>query len=155
MADEHALRPMTAGDHARVCELWRLCSGPLEAAPLDVFTRFLDRNPGLSLVALDPEDGATVIGAAWCGHDGLRGAIHHIAVAPGHRLRGVGRALVTGSLQVLGAARIAQCTAAVRGANRDAMMFWRKLGWLYENDVTTLRHAVELPPETPPRPPSG
>jgi len=150
---DHPLRPMTAADHARVCELWRLCDGPVESAGSDLFSRFLERNPGLSLVALG-EDGSTVVGAAWCGHDGQRGALYHVAVAPVHRLRGVGRALVTGCLEALGAARIARCTAFVRGTNRDAMMFWRKLGWLYDNDVTTLRHAVEVPPEIPARPPS-
>src|SRR4051794_23013569 len=112
---------MTVADHAAVCELWRQHEGPTAAAPLDVFTRFLERNPGVSLVALVDGGGIlgeVVIGAAWCGHDGQRGSLHHVAVNRAHRLRGIGRALVTGCLEALGAARISACTAFVRGANR-------------------------------------
>ena len=146
MAD-FQLRPITVADHAVVCELWRQHEGPTAAMPLEVFTRFLERNAGISLAAVEttPAGDEVMIGAAWCGHDGQRGLLHHVAVRRSHRLRGVGRALVTGCLAALAAARIDACTSFVRGANRDAMMFWRHLGWLYENDLTALRHAIELP----------
>jgi putative acetyltransferase len=145
---------MTTADHAAVCELWRQHDGPASAAALDVFTRFLERNPGISPVAVitvPTRSGPVerVIGAAWCGHDGQRGSLHHVAVDPSHRMGGVGRALVAGCLEALAAARITACTAFVRGTNREAMMFWRRLGWLYENDLTALRHGIDVPAETP------
>src|SRR4051794_5160422 len=67
---------------------------------------FVDRNPGLSLVAMDDD---RLVGTVLVGHDGRRGLIHHLAVDTGARRRGIGRSLVDGALRGLAAAGIAKC----------------------------------------------
>jgi len=59
---------------------------------------FLNRNPGMSYLA---ESGNKLVGVVLAGHDGRRGYIHHLAVAPNHRRRGVGNLLVNHCLQDL------------------------------------------------------
>ena len=45
-------------------------------------TRYLDRNPGLSVAAVD---GEKLVGTLLCGHDGRRAYLQHLAVVDSHR----------------------------------------------------------------------
>ena len=53
--------------------------------------RYLRRNPESCFVA---EDDGAIVGAVLAGHDGRRGHLNHLAVAPERRRQGLGRALV-------------------------------------------------------------
>src|SRR4030042_585504 len=65
--------------------------------------RYLERNPGMSTAArLD----GRLVATALAGHDGRRGYLHHAAVDPAYRGRGIGRAVVERSLSMLRAAGI-------------------------------------------------
>ena len=94
--------------------------------------RFLERNPGLSLVAVQE---GRVAGAVLCGHDGRRGYIHHLAVAADVRRRGIGRALVDAALAGLSRDGITKCHLFVRIDNPAAARFWTTLGWQLREDV--------------------
>ena len=76
-----------------VYRLWESCDGVglSRADSKDSISRYLQRNPGLSFVAL--EDGR-VAGAILCGHDGRRASLNHLAVHPDFRKRGIATALV-------------------------------------------------------------
>ena len=66
----------------------------------------LDHDPGALLVA--EADGA-IVGTAVATWDGWRGGIRRLVVVPGHRRRGVGRALIRATharLRALGAKRV-------------------------------------------------
>ncbi|MEP0931518.1 GNAT family N-acetyltransferase [Leptolyngbya sp. PL-A3] len=60
--------------------------------------RYLERNRGLSFVALD---GDRIIACAMCGHDGRRGYLQHVIVLPEYRNRGIASALVERCLSEL------------------------------------------------------
>lgn len=112
----------------QVMELWRQCEGIglSSADSLDSISAYLDRNPGTSFVAAAEGD---VIGAVLSGHDGRRGYIHHLAVRPDWRNRGVGQQLVDRCLKALKAVGIQKCHLFIYTDNEDGMMFWRKTGW--------------------------
>jgi ribosomal protein S18 acetylase RimI-like enzyme len=93
---------------------------------------FLLRNPGLSWIAV--RDGR-IVGAALCGHDGRRGYIHHLAVAPSERRAGVGRALVERCLAQLRQAGILKCHIFVLGTNQFGELFWAPTGWQRRDDL--------------------
>jgi N-acetylglutamate synthase len=93
----------------------------------DALLRFLDRNPGLSAVATSNE--GVVIGAALCGHDGRRGTIHHLAVAPSFRRRGVAKRLLEHCLSGLEGARIPRCNVFLYNDNVEGLKFWSHNGW--------------------------
>ncbi len=123
------VRAMRATDISAALELWARADG-VEVAEGDSpaeLERYLRRNPGLGSVALSP-DGA-LVGAVLCGHDGRRGLIYHLAVAPEHRGRGVGRALMQRSLGALKAEGITRALLLVATDNAGGQRFWLREGW--------------------------
>lgn len=122
------LREMTIEDYAIVIDIWEKSDGVglSEGDSKEGIKHFLERNPGLSYVALD--DGK-IIGAALCGHDGRRGYIHHLAVADEHRRQGLGRSLVGRCMYALMRIGIPKCHLFVFGDNQEAIKFWNKVGW--------------------------
>jgi len=104
--------------------------------------RFLERNPGLSFVAL--ESGA-VIGAVLCGHDGRRGYIYHLAVEASHRRRGIGRELLAVCLRGLREVGIGKCHAYVFHTNPFGQRFWQREGWEVREDLLIHSRSLQDP----------
>lgn len=81
------VRAMTIEDYDEVLQLWHRIQG-LGIRSIDDsregVARFLNRNPGLSVVA--QEDGK-IVGSILCGHDGRRGCFYHVCVEEGYRHR--------------------------------------------------------------------
>src|SRR5947209_9678181 len=93
-------REFAIEDYATALELWKRVEGVeiAEGDDREGVVRFLARNPGLSRVATD---GPVIIGIAFCGHDGRRGYIYHLAVDPNYRGQGVGKRLIGECLEGL------------------------------------------------------
>ncbi len=147
------IRTMTSDDCEAAIDLWRRCAGvALSSADRpEAIGRYLDRNPGLSLVV---EDSRRVVAALLCGHDGRRGYLHHLAVDPGHRGRGIGRRLVERATDGLRAEGIAKCHIFVMRDNPAGIAFWTRLGWSPRDDIgivsLSLEDCLATPPATPP-----
>jgi N-acetylglutamate synthase len=118
------LRDFTIDDYEQVRTLWEtvMAQSLSEADSREGVSRFLERHPGSSLVAV--HEGA-IVGAVLGGHDGRRGLIHHLAVAEGVRRHGVARLLVTECLDRLARAGIDKCHVLVFTDNAGANGFWR------------------------------
>lgn len=118
---------MEERDVAAALDLWAgtegLGHGPGDSAA--AVTRFLERNPGISSVAIEND---VLVGVALCGHDGRRGFLYRLAVADAARRRGVGGALVERSLAALRAERIPRCMLFVLVENPGAARFWITMG---------------------------
>jgi ribosomal protein S18 acetylase RimI-like enzyme len=125
---------MVPADYDDVWALWRSAPGIglSEADERGAIERYLLRNPGMSFVAR--ADGR-LAGAVLCGHDGRRGYLHHLAVDPAFRGRGLGRQLVARCLAGLHAAGVAKCHLFVRRSNPAAAGFWRRSGWEERIDI--------------------
>jgi N-acetylglutamate synthase len=134
------IRAMTIEDYPAVIALWQASEGIglSKADSPEGIRAYLERNPGLSQVAVDERGG--VVGAVLCGHDGRRGLLHHLAVADGWRKRGLGRELALHCMQGLAAAGIDRCHLFVYGENQPARAFWRRTGW-YERPELVLMSA--------------
>jgi ribosomal protein S18 acetylase RimI-like enzyme len=128
------LRTMRAADYDEVLALWRACDGLglTDSDSREGVRAFLRRNPGLSFVALK---NGHINGAALCGHDGRRGFIYHLAVAPSARRRGIARALVEACLKKLRQSRIQKCHIVVFARNRAGRRFWERPGWLERTEL--------------------
>ena len=105
-----------------------------ESDTRDALLRFLDRNPGLSAVAIASEE---LVGAILCGHDGRRGTIHHLAVASAYRRHGVGSALLEYCLSKLRQAKILRCNLFLYDDNEIGRRFWERHGWQAANTWKT------------------
>ena len=130
------VRAATADDIDDVLDLWARGAGESHIAnDVEGVQRLLDRDPEALLLAHD-EDGS-LVGSVIAGFDGWRAHVYRMAVDPGVRKGGVGRALVDAMearFRSLGAKR---SDAIVYLSNDVGRSFWRACG--YEPDPTTDR----------------
>jgi ribosomal protein S18 acetylase RimI-like enzyme len=119
------IRSMRARDAGAAVRLWKASSGLGDDTPATV-RRFLRRNPGMSFVAFR---GSMLVGAILGGHDGRRGTLWHLAVAPAMRRSGLGTALADRVLAAQRARGIRKTNILVLKSNTKALKFWRRTGW--------------------------
>lgn len=133
--DSFGVRPMTLDDYPAVYALWVSTPGvgTDETDEREPTARFLQRNPGLSLVATDAEQ--RVVAAVLCGHDGRRGYLSHLAVAEGARGVGLGRRLVEDCLASLAAVGVGKCNVRIFAENEAAARFWERMGYAERADL--------------------
>ena len=121
-------REFVINDYEKAVALWNLAEG-VEVAEGDSkkeIRAYLLRNPGLSRVA---EENGKVVGAVLCGHDGRRGLIYHLAVAPAYHGKGIGKLLVGECIALLRGTGIARALIFVAQDNAGAHSFWLRTGW--------------------------
>jgi len=130
--------PMKAGDLESVIDLWRRTEGVglNESDTPEQLLLYLDRNPNLSLVA---RDGARLVGAVLCGHDGRRGYLNHLAIIPAYRGRGIGRTMVETCLASLSTLGILKCNVFLYVNNGPGEQFWRRCRWSARSDLKVLQ----------------
>jgi len=125
---------MTIKDYDAVIELLTATNGVRlrDADSREATARYLERNPDLSSVVLIH---GLLVGCVMCGHDGRRGYLQHLAVAPPHRRQGIGSALVEACLSKLEKLGILKTHIDVLVENRHAHDFWRSQGWHRRDDI--------------------
>jgi N-acetylglutamate synthase len=129
------LRALHADDHAACLALWHQCDGVAVRMWEDAaaMTRLIERNPAMSCAA---EVAGRLVGTVLCGHDGWRGWLYHVAVAPAWRRRGLATALVSRAQVELTKAGIRRVHALLLSGNREAMQFWSSAGWRQREDLS-------------------
>ena len=121
-------REFRIDDYDKAIELWKRVEG-LDVAEGDdpeTIRRFLERNQGLSRIATE---GAAIVGAVLCGHDGRRGYIYHLAVDPTRQGRGLGKRLIDECLAGLKRVGLERTNILVAKDNPRGLEFWRRCGW--------------------------
>ena len=121
------IRPYRDEDEAAVLALWQRCelTRPWNDPRKDI-RRKQAVQPELFLVGIQA---GQVIATALGGYDGHRGWVYYFGVAPDHRGRGHGRALMAElevKLRALGCPKI---NLQVRHSNRRGVEFYRRLGF--------------------------
>lgn len=81
------------------------------------------------------EQGALLLGAVLCGHDGWRGYIYHAAVDPAWQRAGLGSSLVHHVLEYFSHQGIRRVHALVSVDNMAGRAFWRAMGATLREDV--------------------
>ena len=127
-AAEVRTREFVIGDYDQAVALWKAEEGieVCEGDSREEISDYLQRNPGLSRVA---EAGCKIVGAVLCGHDGRRGMIYHLAVAPEYRGRGVGKMLIDDCVRGLREAGLPRAIILVAGDNSAGHEFWLRNGF--------------------------
>jgi len=122
------VRIMLETDLTAAIALWSASEGVelAEGDHPDELRRYLRRNPQTSFVTCQ---GNALVGAVLGGHDGRRGFLYHLSVAPGSRGHGLGRLLVDQSLASLRAEGISRVLILVARDNKHGAAFWRKHRW--------------------------
>lgn len=147
MAPAFGIRKLTAADIPAVRDFWASIDGVglNECDEPAALERYLLRNPGLSLVVRD--DAGEVAGAVLCGHDGRRGYLNHLAVAPEYRHRGLGRRLVARCLNDLAALGILRCNIFLYVDNEPGRRFWQCCRWAPRTDLQTWQRLTTQAPD--------
>ena len=140
------VRPYRDEDVEAVCRLWA-----------DVFPDDPPRNePGRLLATkllaqrehvLVAERDGRIVGAMMAGFDGVRGWLHHVAVLPEFRRRGVAAELVREAERRLAASGCPKVNLQVRATNRDVLSFYRSLGY-EEEERASLGKVLEPAPRS-------
>lgn len=136
------IRLMRLEDYSRVYQLWLSCKGmglnDLDDSPEGI-ERYLRRNPETCFVA--QEDGR-IVGVILSGHDGRRGFIHHTAVHPDHRGKGIGTALVEEAMAALDRCGIHKAALVVFARNQAGNDFWERRGFTSREDLVYRNRAI-------------
>ena len=131
-----AIRAMTAGDYPGLYALWMTIKGfgirSLDDSREGV-EKFLKRNPGCSVVAVDRE--GAVVGGILCGHDGRRGCLYHVCVREDYRRLGIGKAMVVHCMNVLKGEGINKVSLIAFTRNDVGNAFWNTIGWTKRLDL--------------------
>lgn len=129
------IRAMELADYEKVHDLWMSIKGFVIRSIDDSkegVERFLQRNPGISVVA---EEDGKIVGAILCGHDGRRGCLYHVCVAEDYRLRGIGKEMVVYCMEALRKEKISKVSLIAFTENDIGNAFWKEIGWKQRLDL--------------------
>lgn len=122
-----AFRDMADGDTEAVIALWRDCglTRPWNDPARDI--AFAREGPASTILV--GTEGGPILASVMAGHDGHRGMLYYVAVAPDHRRRGLGRAAVQAAEAWLAARGVWKVNLLVRAENEAVRGFYERLGY--------------------------
>ena len=132
----YTVRPMEESDYKGLKALWMTIHGfgirSIDDSEEGV-VRFLRRNPGLSVVAVNDE--GEIIGGILCGHDGRRGCLYHVCVREDYRRHGIGKCMVVHCMNALKAEKINKVSLIAFSVNDIGNAFWNNMLWTKREDL--------------------
>lgn len=129
------IRTMDISDYDEVYDLWTSIHGFAMRSIDDSkegVKRFLDRNTGLSVVAV--ADGK-IVGSILVGHDGRHGCFYHVCVHEKYRKNGIGRAMATSAMVRLKSEGITKIQLVAFTDNQLGNSFWQAEQWVERKDL--------------------
>jgi len=82
--------------------------------------------------AIETRAVATVL----AGYDGVRGWVYHLAVAPEHRRRGFGRAMMAAAEERLRALGCPKINLQIMRTNAEVVRFYERIGYAVEDRIS-------------------
>jgi ribosomal protein S18 acetylase RimI-like enzyme len=118
------IRSANPEDEAAVVALWQACGLTVPYNdPVSDF-RFALGKTNSDVLVLDDLNGSVMVG-----HDGHRGWLYYVAVAPAQRRKGLGRALVAAAEDWLRLRGVPKVHLMVRETNQAVAAFYREVGY--------------------------
>jgi ribosomal protein S18 acetylase RimI-like enzyme len=134
------IRPFQSSDEPAIVRLWQRCDllRPWNDPKKDI-QRKLSVGCEMFLIGVLDDD---LVATVMVGYEGHRGWVHYLAVAPEHRRKGLGRALMTRAEELLKQAGCPKVNLQVRGTNASTIEFYERLGYAVD-DVVSLGKRLE------------
>ena len=132
---DYKICTMEKTDYDEVYQLWETIHGFAMKSVDDskeAVERFIDRNPGLSVVAVA---GDKIVGSMLVGHDGRRGCLYHVCVHEDFRKKGIGKAMATEAMIRLKNEGITKAQLLAFKGNELGNSFWQAEQWEQRDDV--------------------
>jgi ribosomal protein S18 acetylase RimI-like enzyme len=132
---ELRIRPFVEHDRVEVIALWEeaFADDPPWNAPQAVIGRKLTVQPQLFLVG---ELEGKVVATVLAGFDGVRGWIHHLAVVPSLRRRGIATQMMREAESGLAKLGCPKVNLQVRPTNANVVAFYQSIGYQVEERVS-------------------
>lgn len=124
-------REARSADREQVIALWRACG--LTRPWNDPVVDFDFALTSATSTILAHEIDGAIAASVMVGHDGHRGALYYLAVAPEHRQKGLGRAAVVAAENYLKNLGVWKINLMIRDENQQAIGFYKAIG--FENNA--------------------
>jgi ribosomal protein S18 acetylase RimI-like enzyme len=118
------IRSASPEDEAAVVALWRECGLTVPYNDPAADFRFAVGKTNSDVLVLDDVSGSVMVG-----HDGHRGWLYYVAVAPDRRRQGLGRSLVTAAEDWLRQRGVPKVHLMVRETNQAVAAFYQGVGY--------------------------
>jgi ribosomal protein S18 acetylase RimI-like enzyme len=122
-----AIAPLEDADIDAVIALWQRCG--LTRSWNDPHADIALARQGSNAAVLLGRDGDAIVASVLVGHDGHRGWVYYVAVDPGLRKKGFGRAIMTAAEHWLRARGILKLQLMVRPDNTQVQAFYETLDY--------------------------
>jgi ribosomal protein S18 acetylase RimI-like enzyme len=128
------IKPMTIEDYDEIFAMWQITTKRAlsKADDRDEIERYLKRNEGLSQIAVCDNK---IVGTVLAGHDGRRGFIHHMAVMPEYRRKGIAKTMAEKAIECLAKEGIVKTHIFTYCDNNAGQGFWSSLGFEKRDDI--------------------
>ncbi len=117
----------------RILSLWSRSFGKSRMFLDDDLERACKASNDMFILAVD---GNEVIGTVIIAHDGYRGWIYYLTVAPGYRRQGIARLLLEQGERKLRDLGCSWVNLQVRQGNRDVLGFYLRQGYRKDNTIS-------------------
>jgi ribosomal protein S18 acetylase RimI-like enzyme len=118
------IRSANPEDEAAVVALWQACGLTVPYNDPAADFRFALGKPGSDILVSEDITGSVMVG-----HDGHRGWLYYVSVAPSERRKGLGRALVAAAEEWLRQRGVPKAHLMVRETNQAIAAFYQHLGY--------------------------
>jgi ribosomal protein S18 acetylase RimI-like enzyme len=134
------IRAFRESDEEAVIALWRRCGllRPWNDPQKDVARKLRVQRELFLVGRID----GVIVATVMAGYDGHRGWVNYLAVDPGRRRAGLGRALMLEAERCLGRLGCPKVNLQIRGDNREAIAFYSRIGYR-EDDVLSFGKRLE------------
>jgi ribosomal protein S18 acetylase RimI-like enzyme len=122
------IRPALPEDEAAVAALWRACRLVVSYNDPAADFRFA-RAGACSDVLVSESEAGGIAGSVMVGHDGHRGWLYYVAVAPDLQGNGIGRQMVAAAENWLRQRGVVKVHLLVRETNTKVVSFYEQLGF--------------------------
>ena len=137
MKKDIEIRTMTIEDYNEVMTLWKSIKGFKIRAIDDDFEhikKFLDRNTGLSVVAIKDDH---IVGSILSGHDGRQASFYHVCVDAKCRGLNIASRMVEEAIERLKVEGISKITLIAFKKNFAGNIFWKNQNWKLNTDINS------------------
>ena len=131
-------RPLSAADYDRLLALWELAGLHIRPTGRDSRAAFVRQMTGQTQAAIGLWQGAELVAVALATHDGRRGYINRLAVAPAFRRRGLARRLITACERWFASLGLEVWSALIENWNDASFAAFAAAGYHRHTDITYL-----------------